>query len=415
LCLSALAGLGCNQQAKTGSAPGGEKPKVEAELAFITLAPNEVASLQIETKKITPQPVKERLELTGWVVAKQGHEVTLTAPVAGYVVEPTGAKSYVPPVPGQHVKADQLLFRMKPVLTPLEDVQFRTLKVGVDTELEKAREWLRLSEQEAKDMKAQVESKAKPKQELDRAQTRLKHADQDYQLAQKKAKLLTLAEVDVDAKRAGTVAVVNVSPGQYVPAAAPLVTLIDLDTVWVRVPVPEHDLQQVDRNRPATVVLRSPRANIDKNAKTEERAFEAVLKSEAPLVDPTRHTVDLIYEVSPKQLAQGKRGHFARDLMVTVLVPLGEDRPESAVPYSAVVYDAHGNAWVYVDRGKAKSGKHQYERRGVNVGARVRAPVEGRETDCVVVRPTLAAGESVVTFGAGVLFSREFYKPPVNP
>ena len=223
----------------------------------------------------------------------------------------------------------------------------------------------------------------------------------------------------ITAPRAGTVAIVHVSPGQYVPAAAPLVTVIDLQTLWVRVPVPEHDLQQVDRQRPATVMLRSPRAAADKNAPTEERTLSAKFQGEVPLVDPTRHTVDLIYELAPKEKTPGGRGFFAKDLMVTVLLPLGENRPESAVPYSAIVYDAHGGAWIYLDRGLAKAGpkegKQLYERRGVNVGSRVRARVDGSETDCVVVRPSLAVGERVVTSGAGVLFSREFYKPPVNP
>ena len=123
----------------------------------------------------------------------------------------------------------------------------------------------------------------------------------------------------------------------------------------------------------------------------------------------------MIYELTPAKGTTLDAGQFAKDLMVTVRVPLGRKQRESVVPYSAVVFDPYGGAWIYLDRGQAKSGKQQYERRKVEVGGRVRADVDGVETNCVILRPTLAAGERVVTSGAGILFSREFYQPPVNP
>jgi RND family efflux transporter MFP subunit len=440
LCLLALTGLSCNQEKKPSS-QSGEKAKVEGDLVFITLAENEVASLQIATTKVEKHPVKEHLELTGWVMAKQGREVALTAPVAGVVLEPPGkyfaanprlaatfaglaatparqrsllaaavlcpTTTYDPPIPGHPVRANQLLFRMRPVLSPLERIQLAALKRSFEMDLVKAEVTLKQAETQRDRIAPLVKAGTRSQQDLDDIVLRVDHALEDHRSALDKLDAIEhLALIDITAPRAGQVAIVHVSPGQYVPAAAPLVTLIDLDTVWVRVPVPEHDLQQVHRAGKATVVLRAPRADVEKNAGVNERTFEATLASEAPLVDATRHTVDFIYEIPPKG---AKHGHFARDLMVTALVPVSTGQPETAVPYAAIVYDAHGGAWVYVDRGKAKSGKQQYERRGVNVGARVHG------TDLVVVRPSLTAGEAVVTSGAGILFSREFYKPPVNP
>ena len=57
--LLALSGLSCHQ-GKPAAAPGPavEKPKAEGELAFTTLAQDEVKALQIATKTIAAQPVR---------------------------------------------------------------------------------------------------------------------------------------------------------------------------------------------------------------------------------------------------------------------------------------------------------------------------------------------------------------------
>jgi multidrug efflux pump subunit AcrA (membrane-fusion protein) len=91
--------------------------------------------------------------------------------------------------------------------------------------------------------------------------------------------------------------------------------------------------------------------------------------------------------------------------MVSVLVPLDGKVRESVVPYSAVIYDAYGGVWIYLDRTVDRKGTHIYERRRVELG-----PALGDE---VVVRPTLRPEDNVVIDGAAKLFSREFYKPPV--
>src|SRR5262249_4146442 len=65
---------------------------------------------------------------------------------------------------------------------------------------------------------------------------------------------------------AGTVLIVHVSPGQYVPLAAPLVTVADLSQLWVRVPVPEQELPHVARGLPASLRPRFARTDRRKPA-----------------------------------------------------------------------------------------------------------------------------------------------------
>src|SRR5262249_49009868 len=179
-----------------------------------------------------------------------------------------------------------------------------------------------------------------------------------------------------------TVLTLNVSPGQYVPAAAPLVTIADLSQLWVRVPVPEQYLPRLDRDRPVTIVLKS--ANGADLTKADRRidSFEAKPVAAVPQVDTIRHTADMLYELTPDP---AKRLLLAKDQMVTVYVALGQQKEETVLPYSAVVFDAYAGTWIYLDKTPEGAKQHVFERRRVELGP----TVEGG----VVVRPKLKAGE----------------------
>jgi RND family efflux transporter MFP subunit len=334
-------------------------------------------------------------------MAPQGKEVTVTAPVAGYVRVPAKGDGAMPIV-GHTATKDQKLFIMKPVLAPLEALQFATLKRGVEGELKKAQAGLQLAKVELKRTLDLFRQKIKQQQDVDLAETKLKYAEEDLTVARDKLERFQNPDVPIEAPSGGTVLTVNVSPGQYVPAAAPLVTIADLSTLWVRVQIPESDLPFVDRSRVVEIMRR------DGNGEGRDRfAFEAKPVALVPVVETTRHTADMIYELQPQ-----KKGDvvFAKDQMVTVLVPVGRQRKESVVPYEAIIYDAHGGAWLYVDHTKDPEVR-RYERRRVELGAGVDGGIVVRSAQ----GPALRADERVVTEGAALLFSREFHKTPVHP
>src|SRR5438067_1233699 len=86
LSLLVLLLAGCRQESvKQNASP--EKPKSEGELAYTTLTERDAGpqGLNLQTRKVEVKPVQEKLALTGWIMAKQGNEVTITAPVAGFV------------------------------------------------------------------------------------------------------------------------------------------------------------------------------------------------------------------------------------------------------------------------------------------------------------------------------------------
>lgn len=444
LCASVLLAAlapGCEKAPPPAAAPATEKPKTESDLARTTLSPEAAASLRVRVEPAPSRSVQQTLSLPGWVMVPQGCEVTITAPVAGYVREapvPPGqglrlaAWPGAVPVAGLPVAAQQELLALEPVLSPVEQIQLATLRRGVEGELAKAVESLTVARSELQRVLELRREGLRQQQDVEQAQARLKHAAEDLAVAEDKLKLFAPAGSDgnthlrlqsIRAPRAGTVLAVHVSPGQYVQAAAPLLTMADLSHLWLRVPVPEYDLPRVDRLSPATVVLKGATSG-GRQLRPWARPIALV-----PQVDPVRHTADLVYDLSPclhaaaladavAALAGGPAGPllsvlpkrptpFAKDQMVTVLVPVGERHQETVVPYAAVVFDAYAGAWIYLERGTAGAGERVYERRRVELG-----PALGAD---VVVRPPLTAGERVVTQGAAALFSREFHKPPVTP
>jgi RND family efflux transporter MFP subunit len=335
--------------------------------------------------------------LPGWVMVPSGNEVTITAPVAGYVL---AAETGTNPTPGRAVTANQVLFRLRPVLSPLEQIQLATLKRSVENELTKARESVDLAEKEYNRLSELHKQKLRAQQDVEQCATRLGHAREDFQSAKDKLEVFgraagknTLPVMTITAPHAGTVLSLSASPGQYVSAASPLVTLADLSRLWLRVPVPEADLPRLDRKASARIFFRA-------KTTTASPPLQVPPVALVPVVDLARRTADVLYEL-PGDAKE--RGLLARDQMVQVGVPIDAKRDESLVPYSAVVFDSHAGAWIYIDR-SAKDGKGRvYERRRVELG-----PMAGDE---VGVRPPCKSEDRVVVNGAGLLFSREFFKP----
>lgn len=381
---------GCGQQTPPRPAAV-EKPRVESELARITLSAEAARSLKIRSEHLPPREVQDHKQLLGWIVPQQGLEVSLTAPVSGYV-----RAAAATPVPGKAVKGKETLLSLDPVLSPLETLQLAALKRGVENELAKAQESLQVAESELSRTEELVKQKLRGQQELEQAQARMRHAKEDLEAARDKLKLFPrkgeakLAPVPIVPPRDGTLLVLHVSPGQFVAAAAPLATLIDLTSPWVRVAVAESDLSLLDLKAPASVWLRGP---------GPARPLEAKPLSYVPQVDPVKRTAEVLYELTPPADLT-----LAKDQVVYVHTPMRGKTRESVVPYSAVVFDAYAGAWVYLDRTGKEAREHVYERRRVELGV--------PRGDEIVIRPPLGENDVVVTEGAAALFSREFHKPP---
>ena len=82
-------------------------------------------------------------------------------------------------------------------------------------------------------------------------------------------------------------------------ASAPLITIIDLRPVWIRVPVPEHDLPAIDPNATIDIAWKNP----SQNAAGKPVFMKAKYAGRVALVDPIKHTADLWYELLPTKEA----------------------------------------------------------------------------------------------------------------
>jgi multidrug efflux pump subunit AcrA (membrane-fusion protein) len=394
--------VGCGNTVKPASGTSPEKPKAEADLAFATISKKAYVSLEIKTKPIEIKEVNERLALTGWIMAKPGHEVTLTAPTSGYV---NFLKSQHVPIAGEHVKVNQDLLQLDPVLSPVERIQVQSLKTTIESDLKKAEITFKTADSElmrTRELFMQVPP-LKNKQDLELAQKAYDHAKEEIAAAKQKLTFFATPSFNIRAPLPGTVLQLHAGPGQYVPASAPLITIIDLNPIWIRVPIQEFDLPRVDPKQSVSITWKNP----IQEPGDRPPFFQARPTGRVAQVDPLKRTADLWYELEVTKDTQHAMTQLAtKDLMVNVLLPIGKKEKAAVVPYSAIVFDTHGNAYVYLDRTADKATKHQFERRRIQI---VCSTDEG-----LIVRSSLSDGELLVTNGAAALYSREFHKTPVQ-
>jgi multidrug efflux pump subunit AcrA (membrane-fusion protein) len=139
----------------------------------------------------------------------------------------------------------------------------------------------------------------------------------------------------------------------------------------------------------------------ERDEKARRLRFKAKPRGLVPLVEPETNVAQMLYE-----LKGSVKGLVAKDQQVIVYVPMSEKREQTTVPYSAIVFDAYGSSWIYLEKTPPSAKQHVFERRRIELGAS-----RGDEID--VILSGLTKGDNVVTEGAQVLFSREFHKPPV--
>ena len=240
--------------------------------------------------------------------------------------------------------------------------------------------------------------KLKSDQELEQARKACDHATEEKKAAEDKLRFFKSEMVPIMSPQAGTILQLHAGNGQYVQASAPLVTVIDLDPVWVRVPVPEYDLPLIDPKVGVEVTFK----NANQGRGDAPATFKAKPAGRVAQVDPVKRTADLWYELqkSPND------SRFVKDQMVTVKLAVGKKEKAPVVAAGAVIYDAGGRAWVYVELAE-KDGKHR-------VRASPRCEVVAAAGDgSFAQHGPIREGDRIVTKGAAILFSRDFHNPPV--
>jgi RND family efflux transporter MFP subunit len=351
-----------------------QNPRTEADLSRITLTPDAIKRLGIETVGVTSDTAAATRTLGGEVVVPEGKSLVVTAPVAGTLTGEAG------PRPGARVGRGDRLMTIAPLVPAERDQRIEAQRAVTAAEAQElaARQRLQRLEQLLKDGAASARSVE---------EARAQHQVTVAELTAARDRLMGVArnpvgaqgELVVSAPFDGIVQRVSAVPGQTVAASAALLEIAQVDTLWVRVPVYAGDATAIDQTKTVTVTRLG-------ETEVPRQATPAV----APLrADPSSASVELYY-VLPQDKSPLRPGE-----RVLVELPLTSSERGLVVPAAAVLYDIHGATWVYEDLGG-----NTYTRRRVEIARHA--------GDRAVVSRGVTEGVKVVTTGAAELFGTEF-------
>jgi RND family efflux transporter MFP subunit len=349
----------------------------ETDLASIKLTPKAEERLRIQTTIVERGFSAQSDRLAGEVTIPSGQTIVISAPVAGTLDTVDAAKLS----PGMHIKKGQNLFRLLPLLSAQRD-----MKVTADAELESthtrlqaAKARLARAEQMLKDRVGSVRAVEDARQEQDLADTAVK-------TAQSKLDRLKSAPLDADvaltlsSPLTGIIRQINAASGQQVAAGTTLAEIVQIDPVWIRVPIYAGKL--------AAYV---PGSNARVNTLGDNRSAGHIARpvTAPPSADPLSATADFYFELQNTNLSL-KPGQ-----KVDVTLPLKGKENALKVPASSILYDLNGGTWIYEN-----IAPHTFARRRVDV-----AEMQGT---IAWLRTGLTQGARVVTVGGAELFGTEF-------
>lgn len=313
----------------------------EGDLASVTLTPEAESRLGIRIASIGAASGKGLRRFAADVVLPPGASLTVAAPVSG-ALRPTPE----PPAPGTFIAKGQVLFELSPLLPLPRDL---SVTAGADVEQARTRvETAKLrktrAEKMLRDEVGTVRAVEDANNELDLAVSALAAAQARAEQI-RRAPLEGDVTVAVRSPRDGMLRQVLAAPGQAVNGGAPLFEVADLRTLWLRVPVYSGE-----------AALLAPDAAVRVESLSGAPLGLARPVPAPPTGDPLAATVDFYYEApqSAHVLKPGER--------VSVILPGRASGNWKTAPWSAVVYDIHGGAWIY-----EKAGERRYVRRRVQV------------------------------------------------
>lgn len=386
---------------KTAPAKVDKYPQ-ESDIDRVTLTPKAAERLGITTARVERKSVQRRRTLGGEVLVPTGRTVVVTAPVPGTLGAP---QSGTIPLPGERVEVGQAIFSFVPFLsperdvpTPAERVQMANARASlvsaqviadgdvkqVGAEVEAAGIALRRAEQLLQDKVGSARG-------VDEAQAVLNVSRKKLEAAQVRKRELDALTFDTEgggvqpiqitAPETGIVRSLSATRGQTVTTGTPLFEVVNLDTVWIRVPVYAGQADEVVAEADAVV------ADLHGGSNPSTRTARHV--AAPPSADAQSATVDLFYELSneDRALHPGER--------VNVTVPLRSEATSLVVPWAAVLHDIHGTAWVY-----EQTEQHVFRRR--------RVLVKYADGELAVLASGPEPGTEIVVEGAAELFGTEF-------
>ena len=321
-------------------------------------------------ERVEVRALRPSLSAFATLVLPPGHDITVRAPRGGRVLAPAEK----PPRVGARIEAGATLLWLS--MGPAEGADLASLDLAV----EQADIAVAAAQREVGRLRALFAEGAVASRRVDEAQSALAGAEAARRAAQRQRAAIAGGTatgpigdaIAVTSPMGGDVQELLVSPGAFVVQGQPLVRVVERDTLWLEVGVPEADVARV---RDIAGVWFRP----DGTDAVIDLPSGALIAVGAEL-DTARRTLPLRFGVD-----NADRRLFAGMAMLAHLVaaePLFVD----AVPIEAVVDDG-GVDVVYV-----QTGGESFSRRPVRLGVR-----DGRYVE---LEQGVTAGEWVVTRGA---------------
>lgn len=410
---AALLMCGCDSKGKAAPAKGAspstlEKAPQEEALAIVKLTPEAEQRLGIVTVPVERRPSRRTRTFGGEVMIPAGQSSIATAPVPGTLMPPD--KGAIPK-PGAQVVAGQPIYKFVPLLAPdratpnqAEQVQMinaratliaQQITAAGDVDRGKAEvDVAKIAFERAKKLQSDSVGSVR---DVDETRARMQIAERTLAAAEARKKVLdqlameaaegrTPAPIEMTAPQAGLLRRLIAVSGQTVSSGEPIFEIVNLDRIWIRVPIYVGLSSTLDLAADAEV------RPLTSNKRATPR--RAVPIEAPPTADPLASTADLYFELenADARLRPGER--------VGVTVFEQGDAESLVVPEKAVIYDIYGGTWVYV-----RDGEHRYRRRRIVVRTTTDDPSAGR---LAVLIDGPSVGTPVVTDGAAELFGTEF-------
>jgi cobalt-zinc-cadmium efflux system membrane fusion protein len=344
----------------------------------IHLKPEQIQANRIQTSEVTETDVTPSIKAAGRVKARAGGEVQVFSPFPGKLI----ADSARLPRPGDFVKQGQLIGEVEQHFVASEKLQITATTVQLEAAIEQARQEVNLRQTEVDRAQQLYDGGAIALKQLQSAEFDLKNAasklegairtKQQYEVAQSPSNGAA-RRAPITVPISGTVTTMDLAGGQQVDPSKALITVIDLNDVWIEAAVHESDLPRVRHATSAEV--QAPGTH----------ALPGRLVTVGNVVDTENRTIPVTFNVA------NSHGTLKIGMFVDVRIPTGPAARALTIPESAILSE-QGTTSVFVETQPGV-----YHRKPVMPGERA--------GDSVVVIGGLSKGERVVSTGAQMLRS----------
>lgn len=325
----------------------------EDEILKITLTEDAERRVGIEFGTIKEGSNPRTRTFGGEIIAPPGHTILVAAPLSGTLRAPAAGI----PRAGTRVKKGEVVLQLLPLLSPDARITLTASRVDADGQVNNARVAVGAAKKNLDRALELLRVEGGRQRDVDDAQAQFDLAEKTLAAAQARLGILTQAITDADKNVTAPVSIPAPTDGllrnvsalaeQNVPAGGALFEVVNLDPVWVRVPVFVGEA-------PELIVDQANIGPLTARPSPETRVARSV--SAPPSANPMAGTVDLFFTLanSDASLAPGQR--------VAAMLSMRDDMADLTVPWSAVIHDIYGGTWVYVS-----TAPHTFVRQRVQV------------------------------------------------